>query len=60
MNPRFTDYVNAVADFVAKGGSLEISAKPAEPVPFATLQANGATAPQTMPDMLGLTVTHEE
>lgn len=60
MNPRFADYVNAVADFVAKGGSLEISAKPAEPVPFATLQANGATAPQTMPDMLGLTVTHEE
>lgn len=60
MNPVMTDYVNAVADFVAKGGSLEIAAKPAEPVPFMSLQATGAAAPQTVPDMLGLTVTHKE
>lgn len=60
MNPRFTDYVNALADFVAKGGSLEIAAKPAEPVPFMSLQAAGAAAPQTMPDVIGLTVTHKE
>ncbi len=60
MNPKFSSYVNAVADFVAKGGALEIAAKPAEPVPFMTLQASGATAPQTVPDVIGLTVTHEE
>lgn len=60
MNPKFSEYVNAVADFVAKGGALEISAAPAEPVAFATLQETGATAPQTIPDVLGLQVTHKE
>ncbi|WP_428407566.1 hypothetical protein [Hyphococcus sp.] len=60
MNPKFSSYVNAVADFVAKGGALEIAAKPAEPVPFMTLQASSAASPQTMPDVIGLTVTHEE
>ena len=60
MNPKFSEYVNAVADFVAKGGTLEISAAPAEPVAFATLQETGATAPQTIPDVLGLQVTHKE
>lgn len=60
MNPRISDYVNALADFVAKGGSLEIAARPAEPVPFATLQATGSTAPQTLPDVIDLKVTHKE
>ncbi len=60
MNPRISDYVNAVADFVAKGGELEIAATPAEPVPFATLQATGITAPQTIPDVLDLQVTHKD
>lgn len=58
MNPRIGDYVNAVADFVASGGGLEISAKPAKPVSLAALQAAGTTAPQTLPDVLNLTVTH--
>ncbi len=60
MNARISDYVNALADFVADGGSLEIAATPAEPVPFATLQATGETAPQTIPDVIDLTVTHKE
>ncbi|PQA87943.1 hypothetical protein [Hyphococcus luteus] len=60
MNERVTDYVNALADFVAEGGSLEVAATPAEPVPFATLQTAGATAPQTLPDVIDLTVTHEK
>jgi len=60
MNPKFSEYVNAVADFVAEGGALEIAAQPAEPVAFATLQETGATAPQTIPDVLGLQVTHKE
>ena len=60
MNPKISGYVNAVADFVAKGGTLEITAEPAEPVAFATLQGASATAPQTMPDVLGLEVTHKE
>ena len=39
MNPRISNYVNAIADFVAKGGALEISAEPAEPLAFTALQA---------------------
>lgn len=60
MNPRISNYVNAVADFVAKGGALEISAKPAKPVAFAEIESTGTTAPQTLPDVLGLEVTHKE
>ena len=60
MNPRISDYVNAVADFVAKGGALEISAKPAKPVAFSAIEATGNTAPQTLPDVLELEVTHKE
>lgn len=57
-NPRVADYVNAVADFVAQGGTLEIRAEPAEPVSLKTLQETGEIAPQTLPDVLNLTVTH--
>ena len=60
MNPRISNYVNAIADFVAKGGALEISAEPAEPVAFTALQATSTAAPQTLPDVLELTVTHKE
>jgi len=59
LNGRISGYVNAVADFVAKGGTLEISAEPAEPVAFSTLQS-GAVSPQTLPDVLDLKVTHTE
>ncbi len=59
MNPRFTDYVNAVANFVAEGGTLEINAEPEEPVGLADLQA-GAINPMALPDTLNLTVTHKK
>jgi hypothetical protein len=57
FNPRVSGYVEAVANFVAKGGTLEISANPAEPVSFADLESGGVT-PQTLPDVLDLKVTH--
>lgn len=60
LNPRISDYVNAVADFVGKGGAIKVEAKPAEPVGFAGLQETVVTAPQTLPDVLELTVTHTE
>jgi hypothetical protein len=59
MNPRFPDYVDAFADFVAKGGSLEIAASPEEPFGAASL-SDGSVAPQALPDVLDLTVTHSE
>lgn len=57
-NPRLTSYANAVADFLAGGGRIDIVAAPAAPVDMATLQSAGQTAPQTLPDVLNLTVTH--
>ncbi len=60
MNPRISDYVDAVANFVAKGGALEINAKPEEPLAFMSLQATGIAAPQTLPDVLELEVAHKE
>lgn len=59
MNPRINDYVSAVADFISKGGSLEIAAAPEEPFGAADLEAASA-APQSLPDVLDLTVTHTE
>ncbi len=60
MNPRISDYVTALADFIAKGGTLEIKAQPADPVAFSALESTGTTAPQTLPDVLELEVTHKE
>ncbi|NNE40270.1 MAG: hypothetical protein HKN14_05050 [Marinicaulis sp.] len=57
MNPAFSSYVNAVADFVAKGGSLKISAQPEDPLAFSALQ-NGEVNPMTLPQTLNLEVTH--
>ena len=57
LNPKFTSYVNALADFVSDGGSLEIKAKPAEPLALSALQS---TSPQTLPDLLALEVVHAE
>ena len=59
LNPRISDYIDAVADFIAKGGSLEIKASPDEPVGAADLETMGA-APQSLPDILELTITHDE
>ncbi len=59
MNPRISGYVNALAEFVAKGGTLEIVAAPAEPVAFMALQSTAATAPQTLPDVIDLKVTQK-
>ncbi len=60
MNPRIADYVDAVADFVAEGGTLEISADPEEPVLMMTLQQTMQTAPQSLPDVINLTVTRSK
>ena len=60
MNPRISDYVDAVANFISDGGALSINAEPEDAVTFETLAATGQTAPQTLPDVLNLTVTHSK
>lgn len=57
-NPRIASYANAVADFIAGGGRIDIVAAPSEPVDIMRLQSVGQTAPQTLPDILNLTITH--
>jgi hypothetical protein len=54
-NPRLADYVDAVADFVGEGGSLEISANPAAPVPLAAMAGD----PEQLPEVLNLQVVHK-
>ena len=59
LNPRIQDYANALADFISKGGALEIAAEPEEPIGAADLQ-DGSVQPQALPDVFNLTVTHTE
>lgn len=60
INPRIADYVDALANFLADGGTLEIAARPEQAVPLEAIAAAGDSAPQTLPDLLNLTVTHKE
>ena len=60
LNPLFSDYVDAVASFLGEGGTLEISAAPSEPLPFAQLGVVSQTAPITLPDVMNLTVKHSK
>ncbi|MHA7870751.1 MAG: hypothetical protein ACX939_00220 [Hyphococcus sp.] len=53
------DYIDAIADFVGKGGTLEIKAQPEAPVALLELQDAGAS-PMALPETLGLTITHKE
>lgn len=59
IHPRIKDYVEAVANFVAEGGTLTVSANPDEPVGMTALET-GEVDPQTLPDMLDLKFTHEK
>jgi hypothetical protein len=57
-NPEFSEQVTAaVSAFLENPGSFTISAEPADPVPFALLFAGAMTAPQSLVEQLGVTVT---
>lgn len=60
FNPRIAGYVEAVAKFLETGGTLEVVAAPESPVSFADLDAASRAAPETLPDLVNLTVTHSE
>jgi len=57
INPRISGYIEAVAEFVGKGGALAIEAKPEEPVSLMSMQA---IDPTTIPDVINLTITHTD
>ena len=60
VNPLYGDYVNAAADFISKGGSLDIDATPQKPVPFEDIAKTLETKPEGLAEVLGLSVTHKE
>ena len=60
LNPRISTYVSSFADFIAAGGTLEINARPVDPITFTALQETYLNAPETLPDVLELEVTHKE
>lgn len=47
----------AVSAYLDDPKNIEISAQPAEPLPFAIVMATGMTAPQSLPEKLGMKVT---
>ena len=59
MAPELPGYAEAFAAFLEKGGALKISAAPEAAVSFADIANASQAAPQTMPSVVGLTVTHE-
>lgn len=48
---------DAVSAFLSDPKSIEVSAAPAQPVPFALIAAGAMSAPQELPKTLGVTVT---
>jgi uncharacterized glyoxalase superfamily protein PhnB len=57
-NPAFqTQVASAVNAYLDDPQSLTIDIAPANPLPFATLMGTGMGAPETLPDVLGVTVT---
>jgi hypothetical protein len=58
MSPRIGGYVDAIANFVEQGGTIEIAARPQSPVALEAIDAASEAGPQTIPDLINLTVTH--
>ena len=57
-NPELTKMVTeAVSNFLDDPQSLRITATPNEPVPFALIMAGAMSAPENLPQTLGVTVT---
>lgn len=59
-SPRLASYVEAIADFLEDGGTLEIRAAPQTPVPIAAIGAAAPAGPDAMADAISLTVTRNK
>jgi hypothetical protein len=60
MNPAIPGYLEAVSGWITNGGTLEVKMSPENPVSFGSIAAAASVTPQTLPDVLSLTVTHTE
>lgn len=59
-NPRIAGFVDAVAEFLEDGGTLEIRAAPETPVPLEALAAAAAGGPDAMAAAINLAVTRKK
>lgn len=59
-DPRIPGYAMAAADFLEFGGTLTLRAMPASPVSLLALQAAAQSSPQSLPELLNVTITHTE
>ncbi|MEK7265920.1 MAG: hypothetical protein AAB227_07450 [Pseudomonadota bacterium] len=59
-SPRLASYIDAVADFLEEGGTLEIKAAPETPLPMNALAATAQGGPDAMAAAVNLTVTRKK
>lgn len=58
--PRLAGYIDAIADFLEDGGTLEIRAEPETPVPLQAIGAAAAGGPDAMAEAVNLTVRRKK
>ena len=58
-SPRLAGFIDAVADFNEKGGTLEIKASPETPVPLTAISAAAPGGPDAMAAAINLTVVRK-
>lgn len=59
-NPRIASYVDALADFLEDGGTLEVKAEPETSVPLSAIGAAAAGGPDAMAAAVNLSVTQRK
>lgn len=59
-NPRLASYVDAIADFLEDGGTLDIRAAPETPVPMSAIGVAEQGGPDAMAAAVNLTVTRKK
>lgn len=58
LNPRIPSYIDAVANFLGGSGTLSLNVAPAQAVSLKAIQETAEGAPQTLPDLLNMTIDH--
>ena len=59
-NPKMASYIDAIADFLEEGGTLEIRAAPEAPVPLEAIGGAAQGGPDAMAAAINLTVTRKK
>ncbi len=60
LGPDYSGFVTAVQGFMSEGGVLEIKMAPKEKLTLGSLEGLASQDPATIPETLGLTITHSK